>query len=193
MLLMILRFSRLLEGDIRYMEIWATFRLPCFSLFTSRGSEIVRRSWTTGATLRRDTELRFTVKLYWINKFYICLFQAREARPAGHSGSAHAHRCHLNAYLKSQPPCIARSCGNQPDSSSALRVGPGIPVWWDALRYPWLFGHFTWKRIWVLHLWIDLAYKELFCHKIMILPQNFSAPRNLRILFSPSLSYGERS
>lgn len=77
------------------------------------------------------------------------------------------HRCHLNAYLKSQPPCIVRSCGNQPDSSSALKVLPDIPVWWDTLHYPWFFRHFTCKRFWVLHLWIDLAYNELSCHKLL--------------------------
>lgn len=146
------------------MEGWATSRLPCFSLFTSREDGIVRRSWTTWTALRRDTGLRFTVKLYWINKFCICLFQGWEAHPAGQSGSAHTQvPC---GYLKSQPPCIVRSCGNQPDSSSALKVVPGIPVCWNALHDPWLFSLFTWKTIWVLHSWIDLAYKELFCHKL---------------------------
>lgn len=76
------------------------------------------------------------------------------------------HRCHLHAHLKSQPPCIVRSCGNQLSSSSALKGVPGIPVWWEALHYPWLFRHFTWKTIWVLHLWIDLAYEELFSRKL---------------------------
>lgn len=147
------------------MEGWATFRLPCFSLFTSREGEIVRRSWTTWTTLRRDTGLRFTVKSIELISFTSVCSRAGRHAQLGKVAQL-THRCHLHAHLKSQPPCIVRSCGNQLSSSSALKGVPGIPVWWEALHYPWLFRHFTWKTIWVLHLWIDLAYEELFARKL---------------------------
>lgn len=161
---------RLLEGDIRYMELLAS------TLFTSRESEIVRRSWTTWALLEETHGSGSQ-----LNSTELISFPSVYSRPGRHVQLGTVvqltHSCPLNAYLKSQPPCTKRRCGNQLDSSSALKVRPGIPVWWDALHCPWLFRDFTWKRI---YLGFTLVTKSGL--QGTLLPQNYNPATELQCL-----------
>lgn len=162
--LWILRFPRQLEGD-KY--IWSVWQLLGFHDFFYLPVEKVK--------LWEDPEQH---GLLWeetqgsgsqLNSIELISVASVCCRTGGQIQLGKVfqltYRCHLDEYLKSQPSYIVRSCGNQLESSSALKVVPGIPVWWDALCYPWLFKHFTW-RIWIFHLCIVLAYKELFYHKL---------------------------
>lgn len=187
MLLVILRLSRLSEGDIRYTKGWAAFKLPCFSLFKqhrvklSEAPEQHRNPW---AILKREIELRFTVKLWCFNNFCCWLSRAREARPAGHGNSADTRVPSERLSEASASLYREKLC-----KSAGLLISSKSRAW----HPPDSFRHSNWKGICVLCLWIDLAYKKLFCHKIMILPQHCNACSNLRKSFSPSLSSEERS
>lgn len=184
MLLVFLRFSRLLGGHIKYMKGWVAFKLPHLDLTAQRvklseGPEpIGTHGWFWKEIQGSDSQLSYDDLISFAA---VCHGPGRHVQPG--TATQLTHRCHLNTGLKFQPPQILRSCANLLDSSLALKVVPGVPVWWDTKLYPWLFRHFNWKGICVLRLRIDLAYKEHFCHKIMILPQHCNACRKPQKVF----------
>lgn len=102
-----------------FLSFYVFLSLPAQRVKLSEAPEH-RNPW---AILTRGTGLRFTVKQWWFNKF-CCWF----CRPGRHVQPGTAAQltlgCHLNVYLKSQPPWMMRSWVNQLDSSTSSKSGP---------------------------------------------------------------------
>lgn len=140
---MILRFSRLLKDD---KSVWKVEQLLGFHVFLYLPVEKVKLWEDPGQhellweeTQGWGSQLN---SIEWISLTSVC---SRAGRHVQLGKVAQLTQVPSECIFQVSASLYCEKCGNQSGSSSALKEVPGIPVWWDALHYPWLFRHFTWK------------------------------------------------